>query len=46
VIEFNDSKGNPIDLDKHYTLATKYYLALGKDGWTALSENKHLIEVI
>ena len=46
VVEFNDENDNPIDLEKEYTLATKYYIALGKDGWTALSENKDKITVI
>ena len=29
-----DEEGNPIEMEKYYTLASKYFIATGKDGYT------------
>ena len=31
-------KGELIEMDKHYSLATKYYMTTGKDGFSAFSD--------
>lgn len=40
------SEGAPLELDKVYTLAVKYYLASGKDGYESLALNNlgYLVE--